>query len=48
MPPMSVTARSVSESWVWNDCAVGWPTCAARRQPAIPAMNDASAKAQSL
>src|SRR6185503_8647835 len=26
MPPMSVVARSVRESCVWNDCAVGWPT----------------------
>jgi hypothetical protein len=48
MPPINVTARSVSESCVWNDWAVGWPTCAARRQPATPAMNAASANAQSL
>ena len=48
MPPMSVVARSVSESWVWKDCAVGWPTCAASRHPATPAMNEARANAQSL
>ena len=48
MPPISAVAASVSESWVWKVIARGTPTWAASRQPATPAMNEASANAHIL
>ena len=48
MPPISVTARSVSESDVGNPDDASTPTLPASRPPATPVMNDASANAQSL
>ncbi len=47
-PPISTTARSVIEFWVGNCWVLTPPADAARRAPATPVMNEASANAQSL